>query len=85
MKIIEKVEDKNTLKLVVSSNEESLFFLIKVYLEKMSEVDVVGVYKPHYLVDSTELYIKTKKEKPIKVFEKALKEAKAELAKKKLK
>ena len=85
MKIIEKIEEKNTLKLVVSSNEESLFFLVKVYLEKMAEVDIVGIYKSHHLVDKTEFYLKTKSESPIKVLVKALKEAKKDSKDKKLK
>ena len=42
MDILEKIEDKNTLKVLVDSNEESLFSLLKVYLEQKSEVDLVG-------------------------------------------
>ena len=31
MNIIEKVDDKNVLRIIVDSNEESLFSLLKVY------------------------------------------------------
>jgi len=85
MEIIENTENKNTLKIVVSSNEESLFFLVKVYLEQMDEVDVVGVIKSHYLVDKTEFHIKTFSGSPLKVLKKALELAKKDLVSKKLK
>ena len=85
MKIIDKQEDKNTLKLTVDSNEESLFSLVKVYLENMSEVDLVGLNKSHHLLDKTELYLKTKKEKPTTVLKKALAEAKKDLQNRKVK
>jgi len=85
MEFIEKNETKDTLKLVVSSNEESLFFLVKVYLEKMSEVDIVGVCKEHHLVDKTEFHLKVSKGNPMKIFLKALAEAKKDLISKKVK
>jgi len=85
MEFIEKSEEGNNLKLVVDSNEESLFFLIKTYLEKMADVDIVGINKDHHLIDKTEFYLKTKKGSPLKVFQKGLKEAKKDLASKKIK
>lgn len=85
MEIIEKTEDKNTLKIVVDSNEESLFSLVKVYLQDMADVDIVGVKKGHHLVDKTEFFLKTKKESPTKVLKKALAEAKKDLESRKVK
>ena len=60
MEIIEKVEEGNVLRILVNSNEESLFSLLKVYLENESDVDIVGVYKEHHLIDKTEFLLKTK-------------------------
>ena len=85
MEIIEKQEDASTLKLVVDSNEESLFFLLKAYLEELSDVDLVGVHREHHLVDKTEFYLKTTKGKAIDVLKKALKDIKKDLNAKKLK
>ena len=53
-------------------NQETLFLLIKTYLESDSSVDVVGVYKEHYLVDKTEFFVKVKKGNAKDVFLKAL-------------
>ena len=58
MEIIEKVEEGNVLRILVNSNEESLFSLLKVYLENESDVDIVGVYKEHHLIDKTEFLLK---------------------------
>ena len=84
MEIIELVEEKNTLKLKVNSNEESFFSLLKVYLESSNDVDIVGLNKDHYLVDETELLLKVKKGDAKTVLKKVLAEAKKDLAKKKL-
>ena len=85
MEIIELSEDKQVLKIVVDSNEESLFFLIKAYLEELKDVDLVGVHKEHHLIDKTEFLMKTVKGSPKAVFEKALKDVKKDLASKKVK
>lgn len=86
MEIIENEVDGEILKIVVSSNEETLFSLVKVYLEKSADVDIVGVHKQHHLVDKTELHLKVKSgKKPLEVLKKALVEAKKDLKTKKLK
>lgn len=85
MDIIDSVEDKNTLKLKVGSNEEPLFSLLKVYLENLADVEIVGVLREHHLVDETELLLKVKKGSPKEVLKKALKEAKKDLESKKIK
>jgi DNA-directed RNA polymerase subunit L len=85
MKIIEKIEDKNLLKIIVDSNEESLFFLLKQYLSNNPQVDIVGVYKEHYLIDKTELLIKVKKGNAKDVLKKTLEDIKKDLNKKKVK
>lgn len=85
MEIIEKVEDENMLKIMVDSNEESLFSLLKAYLEKQADVDLVGVYKEHHLIDKTEFFLKTKKGKALDVFKKSLASIKKDLESKKIK
>lgn len=85
MEIIEKVEEGNVLRILVNSNEESLFSLLKTYLENESDVDIVGVYKEHHLINKTEFLLKTKKGKPLEVFKKALTSVKKDLASKKIK
>lgn len=85
MEILDKVEDGNVLQLVVNSNEESLFSLLKAYLEKNSDVDVVGLYKEHHLIDKTEFFLKTKKGNAKDLFSKVLKEVKKDLESKKVK
>lgn len=77
---------KNELTIKVSSNEESLFMLLKGYLEDNNDVDIVGVTKEHHLIDSTEFYIRTLDGKDAKaVFTKALETIKKELQQLKLK
>jgi DNA-directed RNA polymerase subunit L len=76
MEIIELEEKPESLKIVVDSNEESLFYLLKDYLEKQSDVDIVGVYKEHHLIDKTEFIFKVKKGDPKKVLNKYLDEIK---------
>jgi DNA-directed RNA polymerase subunit L len=85
MKVLEKIEEKDTLRVLVDSNEESLFFLLKTYLEANSDVDIVGVYKEHHLIDKTEFFLKVKKGKPMEVFKKELAKVKKDLASKKVK
>lgn len=85
MKILEKTQKEETLRILVDSNEESLFFLLKTYLEQDSNVDIVGVYKEHHLIDKTEFFLKIKKGDALKVFKKALTEIKKDLNTKRLK
>jgi DNA-directed RNA polymerase subunit L len=85
MKITQKVEEKDSLRIVVDSNEESLFYLLKQYLSQNPDIDIVGVYKEHHLVDETELFIKVKKGKPIDTLKKALKDIKTQINKQKVK
>ena len=85
MEIVEKVEEKDTLKIIVGSNEESLFSLLKTYLEKDPAVDMAGYYKEHHLIDKTEFFIKVKKGSPVDVLKKALIVVKKDLEKKKVK
>lgn len=84
MEIIEKLIEKNTCKIVFDSNEESLLYLLKAYLEKLDSIDFVGVSKDHHLVDKTEFFIKTFKEDPVVVLKKALKEIQKDLGEKKI-
>jgi len=79
MEIIKKEKNNHTLKLVTTGNEESLFSLLKVYLEKDSDVEVVGLYKEHHLTDRVEFVIKTKKSDPEVLLKKALKSIKKEV------
>lgn len=85
MKVLDKIEEKDSLRVVVDSNEEAFFYLLKAYLEKNPSVDIVGVYKEHYLVDKTEFFLKVKKGNPLDVFNKALDDIKKELSKLKVK
>lgn len=70
MKVLEKTEEKDTLRILVDSNEETMFFLLKTYLEKDSNVDIVGVYKEHHLIDKTEFFLKVKKGEPLNFLKK---------------
>jgi len=86
MEIQELVDDSDVLKIVVSSNEESLFYLLKVYLDSIKDVDLVGVARDHHLVDKTEFYLKVKGKVSAKdVFKKALSNIKKDLEGKKVK
>lgn len=85
MNIIEKSDENDKLRFVVDSNEESLLSLLKIYLEADSDVDVVGVYREHHLIDKTEFLLKVKKGKASAVFKKALVSAKKDLESKKVK
>ena len=85
MEIIELNDEEQVLKLVVSSNEESLFYLLKTYLDSMKDVDLVGVAKDHHLLDKTEFYLKVKKGSAKKLFKKALSDIKKDMLKKKVK
>lgn len=84
MKILENIKEDKSLRIVVSSNEETVFFLLKVYLEKDSDVEAVGVYREHYLVDKTEFFLKTKKTDPLDVLKKYFKIVKKDLLSKKV-
>lgn len=85
MEIIEKAAEGTKLRFVVNSDEESLLSLLKVYLEQEAEVELVGVYKEHHLIDKTEFFLKTKKEDATKVLKKALSKVKKDLDSKKVK
>ena len=85
MEILEKVDKDGILKIEVGSNEETLFSLLKVYLEKTPEVDIVGVFKNHHLVDKTQLHIKVKKGSGLDVLKKTIKAAIKDLESKKIK
>lgn len=84
MEIIEKLVEENTCKLVFNSNEESLLYLLKAYLEKLNEIDFVGISKDHHLVDKTEFFVKVVKGDPIKIVKKALTDIKKDLENKKI-
>jgi len=79
MEIIESTENGQVLKIVVASNEESLFFLLKTYFEKLDSVDFAGVYKDHHLIDKSEFVLKVKKGSAMDVFKKSLKDIKKSL------
>lgn len=85
MKVIEKAAEGNVLRIVVDSNEETFFSLLKVYLMETSGVDIVGVYKDHHLIDKTEFLLKTDKGGATKVLKDALKKVKKDLESKKVK
>ena len=85
MKIIEIEENKDKLRFVVDSNEESLFTLLKVYLEKESDVEIVGVFREHHLLNKTEFLIKVKKGEAKDVLKKVLPKIKKEIQSMKVK
>ena len=85
MNIVEKVDDKNMLRIMVDSNEESLFSLLKAYIQENPDVELVGLYKEHHLVDKTEFFLKTKKGSAKDLFKKSLKTIKKDLQSKKVK
>lgn len=84
MEIIEKLIEGNTCKLVFNSNEESLLYLLKAYLEKLDEVDLVGIVKEHHLVDKTEFFVKVVKGDPLKIVKSALSDIQKDLESKKI-
>ena len=85
MEILDISDKGDVLRFMTKSNEETLFLLIKTYLESDSSVDVVGVYKEHYLIDKTEFFVKVKKGNAKDVFLKALTKIKKDLELKKVK
>jgi DNA-directed RNA polymerase subunit L len=85
MQIIEKVDEKNMLRIMVDSNEESLFSLLKTYMQDNTDVELVGLYKEHHLVDKTEFFLKTKSGSAMDLFKKSLKTIKKDLESKKIK
>ncbi len=84
MQILEKESDDKILRILVDSDEESLFSLLKVYLMDMADVDIAGYTKEHHLVDKTEFFLKVTKGTPEEVFKKGLALAKKDLESKKL-
>lgn len=85
MEISQKNSTQNTFTIEVSSNEENLFSLLKVYLNQMDEVDIAGYTKNHHLVDKTQFYLKVKKGSAEEVFKKSLENVKKDLEKKRIK
>ncbi len=80
MNIIEKTSENGVLKLVVDSNEESLFSVLKAHLENHSDVDIVGIHKEHHLLDKTEFYLKMAgKKDPVEFLKKELPKIKKEV------
>lgn len=84
MEVIETLIEDNTCKIVFDSNEESLLYLIKAYLEKLDSIDLVGIVKDHHLVDKTEFFVKVVKGDPLKIVKSALADIKKDLESKKL-
>lgn len=78
--IIKSIDkQKEILKIISSSDEESFFSLLKDYLQKEDQVDIVGVYKPHHLKDDTEFFLKVTSKDANKVLKSTLKRVKKEL------
>lgn len=84
MQILEKEVDKTTLRVLVDSNEETLFSLLKVYLTSLPDVDIAGFTREHHLIDKTEFFLKVKKGNPEDVLKKGIEVAKKDLASMKL-
>lgn len=85
MEILDINDKEDTLRFRVNSNEETLFLLLKTYLEAEATTDIVGVYKEHYLIDKTEFFFKVKKGNAKDIFLKSLKKIKKDLESKKVK
>ena len=85
MKIVEQNDEKNVLKLKFDSNQEAFLFALKSYLAQHKDCDIVGVYKGHYLIDESEIVIKSAKGSPKKILSSALKQMKKDLQSLKLK
>lgn len=79
MKIQSINAEGTQLQIKTDSNEESLFMLLKGYLEETKGVDIVGVTKDHYLVDETEFFVRVEKGDAKKIFTDALAKIKKEL------
>ena len=79
MNIEEISADGTQLKIKTSSNEESLFMLLKGFLEDTKGVDIVGVTKDHHLIDETEFFLRVESGNAKDVFKKALATIKKEL------
>ncbi len=84
MQILEQEINEKSLRILVDSDEESLFSLLKVYLLDMADVDIAGYTKEHHLVDKSEFFLKVTKGNPLDVFKKGLALAKKDLESKKL-
>jgi DNA-directed RNA polymerase subunit L len=79
MEIIEQNENGTSLSIKVSSNEETLFSVLKTYLQEQKDVDIVGFVKDHHLVDETTFHLKVKKGSAKDVLKKSLDVVKKEL------
>ncbi len=85
MEIIELVDDGQSLRIKVDSNEESLFSLLKSNLDNNKDVSLTGIVKDHYLVNDTEFFLKVKKGSALELFKKTLDVVKKDLTSKKIK
>ncbi len=85
MEIIDVADKENVLRFVVDSNEDTLFSLLRSYLESNSQVDIVGVYREHHLINKTEFFLKVKKGSAKELFVKELEKIKKDLQSKKIK
>lgn len=85
MEIKNITHNKEVLRFVLKSNEETILSVVKTYLEESPEVDIVGVYKEHHLIDETEFYLKLKKGDAKKFFKAELPKIKEKLQELKIK
>ena len=83
---IEKITDnKNTLKIDTKDDTQTIFSLLKTFLNENGDVEVSGVFKNHHLQDNTSFFLKTKKANALDVLKKELKKIKKDLNSLKLK
>ena len=79
MKIVEGGKDGMLLRMSFDSGEESLLYLLKSYLEKHKDCDIVGIYKEHYLIEKSEMVLRTKTLPACDVFLEIMSAAKGDL------
>ena len=85
MKILDCQSKNNILRVMVDTNEENLFYLLKTYLNEDKSVEVCGVFKEHHLIEKTEFLLKIKSGDAKVFFKKKLSVIKKELNKLKIK
>jgi DNA-directed RNA polymerase subunit L len=79
---LDKITQKNNvLEIKTTDDEETLFSLIKVFLNENSNVEIAGVFKEHHLIAETKLFVKTKKDNSKEILKKELTNIKKELNK----
>ena len=77
---IEKVENKkDVVKITTKDDTQSVFSLIKTFLQENKEVVSSGVFKKHHLIDETSFFLKSKKDNGLEVLKKELKKIKKDL------